>query len=99
MFAALVLERDPPGLRDLPRELMTWCQNSGGFAAIALLVFVIVWILGAVRIDRERIPGWLHLSFTLGVLGTAFSYVVFFATLGLSAGKQQASGLTAAQSF
>jgi hypothetical protein len=87
MFAALVLERDPLGLQILPHELLSWCQNFGGFAAFGLFVFVLVYLLGLVRIDKENISPALSTAFGGGVLATAAAYAVYFGLLALSAGK------------
>jgi hypothetical protein len=47
MFATtFYLEREPLSLGDLPGALVTWAQNAGGVAALALLVWCIAWFVG-----------------------------------------------------
>jgi ABC-type transport system involved in multi-copper enzyme maturation permease subunit len=45
MFASLVLEREPLRWADLPGALITWVQDAGMVAALALFIWAIVTIL------------------------------------------------------
>jgi len=87
MFAALVFERDPIEVGDLPRELAEWAQNFGGVAVFFLIGFVLLYLLGAVRFDRERVPSWLSALFTGGVVCCLACYAVWFLLPALATGK------------
>lgn len=73
MFA-IVIENPPLSLRDVPGAVHTWLHAAGGFAAIAL----IAWLVSRVLTSRgrgpaERISGrawrrWFLLSFLGGLL-------------------------------
>ena len=41
LLAVVELERDPPGYKDLPRLLVTWLQDAGGFALAGLTLWII----------------------------------------------------------
>jgi ABC-type transport system involved in multi-copper enzyme maturation permease subunit len=76
MFAALVVEREPLTLAELPAAIMHWTQIVGGFA----LFWTIVWMLFGLpfmrRDDRLRIPSWQVKVFIFSILLS----VLFFAS-------------------
>jgi ABC-type transport system involved in multi-copper enzyme maturation permease subunit len=86
MLATLVFEREPIVLHDLltrvdrPGELVAWCQNAGGFAALGLLSFGTIWSLW-MRHEKHAVPGWLQACFRLGMLGSGAAYLVYFLVL------------------
>jgi hypothetical protein len=81
MFAALVLERDPLVLRDLPRLIPAWLQIFGGFAMVGLVVWLLVYFLGYSRVESKKLPYPQVLAFTAGVVAAAVAYAVYFALL------------------
>jgi hypothetical protein len=74
MFGALTFDRDPLRLQDIPYLLRDWTQTTGGFAAIALVVWVILWECGLFRKTAARAPEWLPAFFRLGLLVTLVAY-------------------------
>src|SRR5262245_55575145 len=93
MFAALYLERDPLQLADLPKGLISWILDVGGFAAVGILIWVLVrassstgWRFGAVpgydppSSDPRYSPPptWVSVIFTWAAMLSAVVYVVFF---------------------
>jgi ABC-type transport system involved in multi-copper enzyme maturation permease subunit len=45
IFATLVLERDPMRWEDLRPAVETWVRDAGGFAAVALLLYAIFYLI------------------------------------------------------
>ncbi len=54
LFATLNLERDPLKLADVGRGLAGWVQDVGGFAAFALLVWLLIRLVGPRRFKDSR---------------------------------------------
>jgi hypothetical protein len=85
MFAGIVVERDPLKLENLPQGLITYIQDAGALAAIALVIWLIfhfaVWRKPPNPEDRSR--GLSGLLFKLALAVSFVAYVVFFAMLGL----------------
>src|SRR5947209_7754931 len=89
IFAALVLERDPMRWQDLPAYLISWIQNAGGFAALGLLVWLVVrWVRPAVPSAQAPISPFQRILFVLCLLGALVSYL---ALLGLKVPEMLAS--------
>src|SRR5258707_13400647 len=88
MFAAgLYLERDPLKLSDLPAGLLTWVQDAGGFAAAALLLWLLFRaIVPGPRRSRgylswggseseDRPPDWASALFSFCVVASGLAYL------------------------
>src|SRR5262245_1662869 len=76
MFASFVLERDPLGLKDVKPLFFSWVQDAGGFAAFAILLWLLFGFTRMRSADRERVPAWQAGLFTLFTLGAALLYGV-----------------------
>ncbi len=63
MFAALVQENAPLRWSDLPAGLLTWIQVVGGFAAVALLFWLLLGLPKMHPRDRAAVPNWLSALF------------------------------------
>lgn len=86
---AMVLERAPLQMSDLPRLLENWLQEAGGFAALGLAIWVFGWLLqrAAQMISKRSVlgeipprqgrPFWLQATFTVLVCAAALSFVAF----------------------
>src|SRR5437763_777085 len=76
MFGALVIEREPLTFNDLPVGVLLWARDVGAFAALGLVLWLIVGLPRMRRPQREAIPGWqVRLFFTFAVL-SALAYAV-----------------------
>src|SRR5438445_9879146 len=84
MFATLYLERDPLRLADVPRGMVSWVQDAGGFSLALLLAMMIWararwpgglsnWLWGAP--DPERPRSWAPGLFKLCLLGAGLGYL------------------------
>src|SRR5262245_47087135 len=76
MFAALTLEHDPLKLEDLPAAFVSWVQDAGGFAAAALVIFVIYCLA-----RHQKLMGWTNsglyrAAFLIALVGAAVSYAL-----------------------
>src|SRR5262249_46602819 len=76
MFGALVIEREPLKYTDLMVGSVVWARDAGAFAAIGLLIWLLVGLPRLRKQDREAIPGWQVQLFFLFVGLSALSYVV-----------------------
>src|SRR5438876_5724294 len=85
MFATLYLERDPLRLADVPRGMVSWVQDAGGFSLALLLAMMIWararwpgglsnWLWGAPDPGRPR--SWAPGLFKLCLQGAALGYTV-----------------------
>jgi hypothetical protein len=81
MFAALPIERELFGLRDLLPGLLYWIEAAGGYATIGLLLWFLLGLPMMKRKDRERIPGWVVSAFVLASVGAFLFYTVYLAAL------------------
>lgn len=74
----MVYERPPLALQDLPEMLEAWVQAAGGFAAIALAVWLIAYAIDRNNVPgREAWPAWQKWTFALFVGGAGVSYFVY----------------------
>lgn len=87
MFGTFVLDHDPPQLSDLPGGLVLWLQAGGGFAALALLLWLLLGLPRLTARDRAAVPGWLRSLFILLTLATFALYAV--AGISAAAGAAQ----------
>jgi ABC-type transport system involved in multi-copper enzyme maturation permease subunit len=70
MFATLVLEREPLKLEELPETMRSWLLVSGAFAAFALAIWFIVFLVqgpGPARDERQW--SWGRLLLTIALAG------------------------------
>jgi ABC-type transport system involved in multi-copper enzyme maturation permease subunit len=74
MFGALFFERDPLRAADLPAALATWAQVFGGFAAVGLVLWLLLRLPRMRKVDRDRIPPWQSLPFLVACIATALAY-------------------------
>lgn len=88
MFGTFVLDHDPPQLADLPGGIVIWLQAAGGFAALALVLWLLLGLPRLGARDRAAVPGWMRSLFVLLTLATFLLYAV--AGIGLAAGLGQA---------
>jgi hypothetical protein len=60
MFSALTFDsgREPLRTSDLLPAMLGWVQNMGGWAAFALVLWLLVGYVRMRPADRARIPGW-----------------------------------------
>src|SRR4051812_10134265 len=79
MFGALFFDRDPLRMQDLPAGVTSWLQDAGGFAAVGLVLWLLLglprWRAGG----RARIPGWQSGLFMAATALAGVSYLIFFA--------------------
>jgi hypothetical protein len=80
MFA-MVFDRDPTQLHDVPGGLLAWVQHGGGWAAFGVFLWLMLGYTRMRNVDRARIPGWLKSSFVVCVAVSLIAYVL---SLGLS---------------
>ena len=83
MFA-MVFDRDPTRLQDIPGGLIDWVQNAGGWAAVGVFVWLLVGYTRMRDVDRAPIPGWQRIAFLAGVSLSAIGYVLSLGFLGLA---------------
>src|SRR5688500_20090663 len=86
MLGALVFERDPLTLADIPAGVKVWFQVVGGFAFLGIVLWLLLGYSRRRQRDRDRIPRWLKLSFGgLCLLGVAAdSVAAVFGLLSLA---------------
>jgi hypothetical protein len=81
MFGSFFIERDPLRFKDLPSGLTAWTQETGGAAAVGLVIFAILWECGLFRKATADLPGWLSFLFRVGLALTALAYLPSFLVL------------------
>ncbi len=74
MLFALIFEREPMYLRELPYYLLSWIQIVGGFAMVAAYIWLLVGYPRIRAIDRVRIPQWKTLAFAFFFAVAAVCY-------------------------
>src|SRR3954469_23654067 len=77
VFASIIIERDPLRWADLPAGLLMWLQAAGGFAALGLLLWLLLGLPRMRPEDRKAVPGWESLLFTITVVLAVLGYVVY----------------------
>jgi ABC-type transport system involved in multi-copper enzyme maturation permease subunit len=75
MFA-MVFDRDPSQLQDIPGGLLEWVQHAGGWAAFGVFLWLVLGYTRMRSVDRARIPAWLKTSFLLCVVVSLVAYVL-----------------------
>ena len=78
MFADLVIERPPLQWSELPQAVQAWVETVGGFAAVAVLGWLIIsWFTGwRVSWDPRR-SLWRRWLSRLAVLGIILGYATW----------------------
>jgi ABC-type transport system involved in multi-copper enzyme maturation permease subunit len=74
MFATLVVEREPLHWSDLPAGLETWIHTVGGFAAVAVLAWLIVSRIRRSERGKPTTPAWQRSLLKLALLGMVVGY-------------------------
>jgi ABC-type transport system involved in multi-copper enzyme maturation permease subunit len=74
MFA-MVLDRDPLRLQDVPGGFLYWIQNAGGWAAFCLLLWLLLKYTRMRDVERARIPVWQKLVCLAGIAVAAICYL------------------------
>jgi ABC-type transport system involved in multi-copper enzyme maturation permease subunit len=77
MFAVLTFDRDPMRIQDVPNGIFYWIQIAGGWAAFAVLV----WLLTSYRRmrpeERAQISPWQKRIFVFSVVVSFLGYLGF----------------------
>jgi ABC-type transport system involved in multi-copper enzyme maturation permease subunit len=81
MFAALPIERELFGLKDLLPGFMNWIGSAGSYATVGLLLWFIIGLTSMKQKDRDRIPGWVAMSFVVASVLAFTLYGVYIAGL------------------
>lgn len=63
LLATLYIERDPLRWEDLTSGILQWVMSVGGFAAMALILWLVFGWTRVSKVDRARIPGWKKITF------------------------------------
>src|SRR5262245_6081099 len=95
MFGALVFDRDPAQLSDLPGRVVSWLQTGGGFAAFALILWLLLGLPRLTARDRASAPGWLRTLFVVSSLAALALYAVYFVFLLAGAGQPDPEAIAA----
>src|SRR5258708_16897971 len=81
MFAALPIERELFGLKDLLPGLLYGSEAAGGYATVGLLLWFVLGLPMMKRKDRERIPGWVAGAFVMASAGAFVFYSIYLTAL------------------
>src|SRR4051794_30265294 len=77
MLFSIVIERDPLRWADLPVGLVLWLQAAGGFAALGLLLWLLLGLPRMRQEERKAIPGWESTLFVITVVLAVLGYAVY----------------------
>jgi ABC-type transport system involved in multi-copper enzyme maturation permease subunit len=77
MFGAMSLERDPLRYQDVPAMLLSWVQDAGGFAMVAIILWLLIGYPFMRPVDRARIPGWQSTIFLVCVIAAPLFYLMY----------------------
>jgi ABC-type transport system involved in multi-copper enzyme maturation permease subunit len=97
MFAAQFYESDPLQWAELPYWIGVWFQTVGGFAALGLVLWGVLYISGGTN-RSGGLTGIPRVLFLLALIGAAGSYLVL-GLLRLPDGVKALSALLTGQSF
>jgi ABC-type transport system involved in multi-copper enzyme maturation permease subunit len=75
MFGTFFIEQDPLSFSNAREALVLWTQKVGAVAAVALIIWIILWECGLFRKSTTDVPPWQKLLFRLGLLATALIYI------------------------
>src|SRR5262245_48836463 len=90
MFATLVLEHEPTRWTDLPEVLGTWTKGVGGMAAVALVVWLVVYLTRQSRAPAATDAGEKSspLPLIVGALAAVALIGYALAGIGILQGKE-----------
>src|SRR5262249_8544536 len=71
------LERDPLRYQDVPAMLLGWVQDAGGFAMVAIILWLLIGYPFMRPVDRARIPGWQSTIFLVCVIAAPLFYLMY----------------------
>ncbi len=75
MFA-MILDKDPSRLQDLPEGLFTWVQIAGGFASAAVVLWLLLGYPKMHPRDRADIPRGIYWVYFISVVLCATLYTL-----------------------
>jgi hypothetical protein len=75
MFSALVFDREPLRLQDVPPAILDWIQDKGGWAAFGLGLWLLLGYTRLRPVDKARIPRWLYRSVLVLTVLTGLAYL------------------------
>jgi hypothetical protein len=75
LMFAMVFDRDPLRVQDAPVGVIAWIQNAGGWAALGLVLWLLLGYSRMRPVDRERIPAWQKTLFFLATVVAAVGYL------------------------
>jgi ABC-type transport system involved in multi-copper enzyme maturation permease subunit len=81
MFAALPIEQELFGLKDLLSGFMSWIESAGSYATVGLLLWFIIGLTMMKRKERARIPSWVSMSFVVASAMAFGLYGIYVAAL------------------
>ncbi len=77
IFAILEVERPPLSWQTMPANLETWVKICGGFSAVGLVIWLIVYLIRGSRAAANRWPPWQALLFWIAVAGMVVGYGIW----------------------
>ncbi len=83
MFGALFFERDPLRYSDLPAMFVSWVQDVGGFAMLAIVLWLLFGYLRMRPVEKARIPGWMTTVFLWSVVAAVLAYLAALVVGGI----------------
>src|SRR5579885_649016 len=83
MFGALFFERDPLRYSDLPAMFVSWVQDVGGFAMLAIVLWLLFGYLRMRPVEEARIPGWMTTVFLWSVVAAVLAYLAALVVGGI----------------
>src|SRR4051812_12117033 len=79
IFANLVLEREPFSWADLPGGVMSWVQSAGSLAAVALVFWMILYVVraltGSAEQHGEKPSARITTVFVIALIVSAVAYL------------------------
>ncbi len=79
IFANLVVEREPFSWADLPAGLIQWVQGAGSLAAVALVFWMILYVVrtltGTAEKRGDKLPNWITTGFIIALIVSAVAYL------------------------
>jgi ABC-type transport system involved in multi-copper enzyme maturation permease subunit len=98
IFATLITEREPFQWSDLPAGALTWVQDAGGFAAVALTIWLVAyWLRYPASATSGRHRPWQPKLFGIALAVALLGYAAALA-IGLLGGSEPPLPSTAGKS-
>lgn len=82
MFA-MVFEKDPLQVQDIPGGIVSWVQNAGGWAAFGVFLWLLLGYTRMRNVDRARIRPWQKTLFVAGAVVAAVGYLLAGCAAGI----------------